>query len=77
MGNRSYFSAPYSPVKTSFPYLSDMDYDLTSAFKGATKYEGSSTVFKLKELKDDEVDLLQGPRENAPAATASSYWDTF
>jgi len=77
MGNRSYFSTPYAPVKTSFPYLSDTDYDLTSSFKGSTGHEGSNITFKVKEQKADEVDLLQLPRENAPAVTASSYWDTF
>ena len=75
--NRTFLSAPYSPIFSSNPLVSGLNYDTSNVVSAGVKSFNNTLISTYEIQKSDSINILKGKRDGAPAFLNTSYWKAF
>ena len=75
--NRTFLTAPYSPVFSSNALVSSLNYDTTNVVSDGVKAINNTLLSTYEVQKTSNVNILKGKRDGAPEFLNTSYWNAF
>ncbi len=75
--NRTFLTAPYSPIFSPNPLVSGLNYDSSSVVSNNLKSINNALISSYEVEKSDSINILKGKRDGAPSFLNTSYWKAF